>query len=82
MLYIILKLILRPDIAYKVKKGLVTKHSGKNSDRYIDDIEAICRIHKTSRGMLFGKWVGDRYKISVFGKLKSAKIPLSNCINS
>lgn len=81
MLYTILKTLLHPDIAYCVKDGCVVRHDGWNSDNHIDDIEAVCRIHKVYGGILLGRWTGDHYRITLFGKLKSAKVPLSNVIN-
>ena len=81
MIYTFLKILLHPDIAYSVKDCCVISHDGRNSDTHIDDIEAVCRIHKVNNGILLGKWQDDHYKITLFGELKSAKIPLSNVIN-
>ena len=81
MLYMLKKLFMRPDISFFLKGGRVVRHHGKNSDKHIDDIEAVCRIHNVTSGMLFGKWAEDHYKITATGKLKSVIVPLKNCIN-
>ena len=81
MIYTVLKLLLQADIAYQVRDGCVVRHDGRNSDVYVDDIEAVCQIHKVSEGILVGLWTGNHYRIKLFGKLKSARVPLNNVIN-
>ena len=80
-MYTVLRMLLRPDIAYRVKAGRVIDHGGRNSDTNIDDIEAVCQIHKVEDGILLGKWTDDHYRITLFGALKSVRVPLNNVIN-
>lgn len=79
--YTLLKLLFQPDIAYRIKNGCVVRHDGRNSEVYIDDIEAVCQIHKVSEGTLMGQWTGDHYRIKLYGDLKLASVPLNNVIN-
>ena len=81
MRYQLLKILLRPDIAYLVKGGSVVEHDGRDSESHIDDIEAVCQIHKAHDGIILGKWVEDHYRITVLGKLKTAEVSLNNVIN-
>ena len=81
MIYTILKILIRPDVAYLIKDGCVISYDGRNSDTHIEDIEAVCRIHKVYDGIILGRWTGDHYRITLFGNLKAAKVPLSNVIN-
>jgi len=80
-MYSVLKILLRPDIAYRIKDGRVIDHDGRNSDTNIDNIEAVCQIHKVEDGILLGKWTQDHYRITLFGELRSARVPLNNVIN-
>lgn len=81
VIYTLLKFLLQPDIAYQIKDRCVVRHNGRNSELYIDDIEAVCQIHKVTEGMLMGRWAGDHHKIKLFGDLKLARVPLNNVIN-
>ena len=80
-MYTFPKMFLLPDIAFLVKDCSVIRYDGRNSDTYIDDIEAVCHIHRAPDGILLGQWAGDRYRITLFGKLKSVRTPLNNVIN-
>lgn len=79
-MYLLFKLIYNSDLSYRVKHGKVVDKSGKDSGRFIDDIEMICKIHKVSKGYLFCKWEEDHYRIKTIGEIKKAKTPLNNSI--
>lgn len=80
-MFTLLSLLLRSDLAYRIRDGAVVARRGKRALRFQHEVEDVCRIHGVRNGMLFARWVGHDYRLTVLGELAQARVPLNNVIN-